>query len=235
MHLPQKYLAIFFTFKICLIMFKIIVVSDLSNLTASDLTLKADTAATGIEKHADQLPNADPEPGALRIMSQGLKDKLALASNLESQLAEVKRQIELNANELSLSLKGIGNYLETVVNKTQNPSLVSALGYRVRETGSTINELEVPTDLALIEVKNTSGMLRLRLKAVDKARNYGVIWFYGETPPTVWPDEAMKVVANSRGNKLKFNRGERVWVRIKAYGPNNTESDWSEVDTRIVP
>lgn len=216
-------------------MFKIIVVSDLSNLSEADLTLKADTVAAGIEKHADLLPNADPAPNILRTMSQELKDKLAHRANLESQLAETKRQIELEANELSLAIKGIGNYVETVANKTQNPSLVSALAYRMREPGSTINELEVPTGLALVEVKNTSSMLRLRFKSIKKARNYGVIWFYGETPPTVWPDEAMKVVANSRGNKLKFNHAERVWVRIKAYGPNNTESDWSDVATRIVP
>lgn len=213
----------------------IILVSDVSNLTDADLIRKAETIATALETHTVQLPNPDPSVADLRAQAQDYKVKLDKIANLATEYAELKKQAKSSKVLLNSHLKRISSYVEAVANKTQNPSLVEAIGFKQREKGSTTKELNVPINVSLSEVKNTSGMLKLTFKAVSKARSYGIIWAYGATSPAEWANEPMKILTSSRNNKLPFEKGQRVWVRVKAYGPNDIETDWSDVVSRLVP
>ena len=213
----------------------IILVSDVSSLSDVDLVRKVETIATALEAHTAELPNPAPSVVDLRANAQSYKAKLDKIASLETELAELVKQVKTGEMALKNDIRSIGGYVESVANKTQNPSLVEAIGFKQREKGSSTKELNVPINVSLSEVKNTSGILKLGFKAVSKARSYGIIWAYGATSPAEWASEPMKIVTSSKDNKLPFEKGQRVWVRVKAYGPNNLETDWSDVVSRLVP
>ena len=213
----------------------IILVSDVSSLSDVDLVRKAETIATALESHTAELPNPAPSVVDLRAKAQSHKAKLDKKASLETELAELVKQIKTSEIALRSDIRGIGGYVESVANKTQTPSLVEAIGFKQRQKAITTKELSVPINVSLGEVKNTSGILKLGFKAVSKARSYGIIWAYGATSPVEWASEPMKIVTSSKDNKLPFEKGQRVWVRVKAYGTNNLETDWSDVVSRLVP
>ncbi|MBK9459789.1 MAG: hypothetical protein KA783_02710 [Chitinophagales bacterium] len=214
---------------------KKLVVFDVSNISEADLLRRSNSLADSLDKHAAELPNVEPTATELRAKASILSSKRVQVENLKAQIAELDQQIEIETDQLKDDIKSIGSYTESVVNKTNNWSLVQALGFRFKESASTNSELGVPLNLHFGEIEHTSGKLKVLFKPVDNANSYGIVFAYGDTPPTEWSQQAIKVLASSRKNYLSFDSGKRVWARVKAYGPNNTESDWSDVATRIVP
>ncbi|MBL7787748.1 MAG: hypothetical protein JNM36_17705 [Chitinophagales bacterium] len=214
---------------------KILVLLNLAGLSFSDLVLKAQNVAKKIDENANDLPNVTPTSAELRAESQAINALLEREQTLKSDLGGVQQELKMRKSVLQNMLKSAGTYVESVANQKRNPSLVEKVGFAIRQQGTTTNDLDVPLHLRLLEIPNTSGALQIVFDPVSNARNYGLIWYYGEVSPAEWSDVPMKIIASSRNNKLKLERGKTVWVRVKAYGPNDTESDWSDVASRIVP
>lgn len=214
---------------------KILVFLNLVGLSLLELVLKATGIAKSMDDNASLLPNVTPTSTELRSKAQAVNELLERERTLKNELAGIQQQLKMEKTNLQNMLKNVGNYVEGIANQRRDPSLIEKMGFDLRQQGSSTTDLGVPLHLRLLEIPNTSGALQIVFDPVANARSYGLIWFYGNVPPTVWQGSPMRIIASSRNNKLKFERGQTVWVRVKAYGPNNTESDWSDVAMRIVP
>lgn len=215
---------------------KFLVLLDLNGLSASELVIKAGKIATGLENNSADLPNIYPTSAEIRAEAQAMSLLLEREANLLTELSGVRQLLKMKNNNLGVIIKSIGGQVENWANSKHDPSLVERAGLELRDPRkATTHELGAPMNVRLAEIPQTSGALRITFKTVEHARNYGIIWAYGNTSPETWHDTPMKIVASSRANKLKLDAGKTVWVRVKAYGPNNTESDWSDVAMRIVP
>lgn len=214
---------------------KFLVFLNLTGLPLLELALRALGIAKSMDDNASSLPNITPTSAELRSKAQTLNELLERQTVLKNELGGIEQQLKMERVLLQNMLKNVGNYVEGAANQKQDPSLIEKMGFGIRQQGSSTTGLGVPLHLRLLEIPNTSGALQIVFDPVTSARSYGLIWYYGDVPPTAWPETPMRIIASSRGNKLKFERGKTVWVRVKAYGPNNTESDWSDVAMRIVP
>jgi hypothetical protein len=215
---------------------KFLISLNLISLNASELVIKAGKIATGMETNSAKLPNIYPTSAEIRTEAQAMSLLLEREANLLTELSGLRQQLKMKSSAVSSMLKSVGSQVESLSNSTHDPSLIEGVGFDLRDPRKAItHELSTPINVRLTEIPQTSGALHLLFKAVQHARSYGIIWAYGNTSPEAWHDMPMKIVASSRSNKLKLDAGKTVWVRVKAYGPNNTESDWSDVAMRIVP
>ena len=214
---------------------KIQIVLSLAIMSLADLVKKAYKVATGIENNAASFRNIDPKPEEIRSKAEELDALMQQKDALESELKALNQTIKTKSQVVGAMLKSVGLQVQSEANWQQNPALIGACGYDIRAARSVTSIVHVPTNLRLMEVDKTSGMLSIAFDPVAKARNYGLIWAYGITPPTEWAKQPMLIVTSSRNKRIVFERGQTIWVRVKAFGPNNTESDWSDVATRIVP
>ncbi|MBL7787830.1 MAG: hypothetical protein JNM36_18120 [Chitinophagales bacterium] len=214
---------------------KFLILLNLALLSAAELVKKAFKVATGIENNSASLTNINPTAEEIRAEAENLDALLQQEDALESELKSLQQKSKNSRDKLNALLKSAGSYIEIVANQQQSAALISGCGFDLRAENTITTSLGVPNNLRLQEVLKTSGMLSVIFDSVDKARNYGLIWAYGSAPPAEWAKQSMLIITSSRNNKIAFERGQTVWVRVKAYGPNNTESDWSDVATRIVP
>ena len=90
----------------------------------------------------------------------------------------------------------------------------------------------VPKSVSLEEVPQTTGVLAVRFKPVADAKGFSVRYC---TDPAQADWQGPQFFTTSVGMKLRAESGKRIYVQVKAFGPKNLESDWSDIASRIVP
>ena len=220
-------------------MSKFIVVTDLDKRSEPEILERAQLMATGIESNADALPKVPATPESLRENVAIVNDCRISAGELRAKASELEQKGKDAMERLKTDMKAVAAYVEQVVNKTQDVSIVPKLALKTRDKNSnhpaSVTTI-VPQSVSLHEVPYTRQALELKFKRVKGAKSYGIIWAYGNTSPDGFPKQAMKVV--TKPNDIILNElesGKMIWVRVKSYNANNVESDWSDVVSRIVP
>ena len=219
-------------------MSKFIVVTDLDKRSEPEILERAQLMATGIESNADALPKVPATPESLRENVAIVNDCRISAGELRAKASELEQKGKDAMERLKTDMKAVAAYVEQVVNKTQDVSIVPKLALKTRDKSSTTNALSsiVPQSVSLREVPYTRETLELKFKSVKDAKGYGIIWAYGNNSPDSWSKQAMKVVTSARNVVLTgLESGKTIWVRVKSYNANNVESDWSDVVSRVVP
>lgn len=216
---------------------KITIISSITRLSNLETLKLAKLMANGINKHADELPKIPTGSEELQDKVRFVEENMIQAKILRAKASELEQKAQKELIAIKISLKANTSYVEKVVNDTQNNSLVPALGLKMREkSGHSVPNGGVPQAVSLQEIPYTSGTLKIKFKAVKGAIIYGVVWAYGATYPDAFPKQPMKIFRSSRKAILsELESGKMIWVRIKSYGSNNTESDWSDIASRIVP
>lgn len=212
---------------------KIIVVSGFSKLTPDKLVAKSGTIISNMTNNANF---ANPMPSLANIQAKrdDLEKTIKERNALEDKLRATNENIKQKTALLSEDLDNLGSYVEITAREAKNPSLVNEAGYALRAPSKRIRRIEVPTGVELREVLKTSGVLQVTFNSIEKARNYDIVYTYDISDNASWLAEPI-TVSNTRDNIIPLEKGRTVWVKVRSNGPNNTQSDWSDVATRIVP
>lgn len=212
---------------------KITVVSGSSKLTPDKLVVKSGTIINNMTNNTNFV---NPMPSLANVQAKhddlvkSIKERNALEDKLRATNESIKQKTAL----LSEDLDNLGSYVEITAREAKNPSLVNEAGYTLRAPAKRTKRIPVPTGVELREVLKTSGALQLIFNSVEKARNYHAIYTYDISDNASWLAEPI-TVSNTRDNIIPLEKGRTVWVKVRSNGPNNTQSDWSDVATRIVP
>lgn len=219
-------------------MTKIIVTTDITQISDENLLKRARVMADGIESEIALLPQIPTNHAILRGRVTNIDNLSSQADTLRAKVNELEQKVKDEIISLKTDMKANAAYVEQIVNKTKDVSLVSKLALKIRERSNTSINLNtiVPQSVSLHEVPYTRQALELKFKRVESAKSYGISWAYGNTSPDGFPKQVMKVVTNPRNIILnELESGKMIWVRVKSYNANNIESDWSDVVSRIVP
>jgi len=107
------------------------------------------------------------------------------------------------------------------------PSLILSVGFQIRSAGTPTTNLPQPENLVATIGKN-AGAVDLRCRAVKRAKSY--IWEYREylagQPPGPWIQA--KIGGRRSVTVTGLISGRQYAFRVRALGPNETESPWSD-------
>ncbi len=141
----------------------------------------------------------------------------------EAAIASARRTLQQTLDDLA-------DDLEATVQ--MDPVKLATTGFDLRRTTQQSGEAPgVPQNLRL-KSTGISGEVKLLLAAVLRAKGYEV---QTTTDPTNGPWTTYGTFSSVRGIVLEgFPRAQDLWVRIRALGPRNTKSGWSDPATILV-
>jgi hypothetical protein len=177
---------------------------------------------------------ATPDP-ALSVIKgkidalQSTTDKIV---SLEQQLAIARDTEAKQAQALKQELQNEAAYVEKLAKAANDSNIILKAGFELQSEPVKTTSIGVPQFVVLEEVPQTTGVLSVRIKAVTNAKGYAVRYC---TDPAQADWHEPQYFSSSTGMKLKAVSGARVYVQVKAFGPNNIESDWSDIASRVVP
>ena len=131
--------------------------------------------------------------------------------------------------KLEQLLDDLANNLETTA-ADDRPKLATT-GFDLHKTPR--NTAEAPAIPAALRLKTTgvTGEVQVLLEASERAKAYEVQVSLDST--TGWT--TYDIFTSSRGIKLTGQpRAKDIWVRVRAIGPHNTKSGWSDPATILV-
>lgn len=195
-----------------------------SQLTDSDLVTKV----TFIIAQLTGNPNfatTNPTLAQLQTALDALKQALTIA-NPEAQ----KQAVIAARRTLEQMLDDLADNLETTA--SNDPVKLATTGYDLRkETTPTSDPLPIPQNLRL-KLTGVSGQVQLLFDPSQRAKGYQVQTTADPNSGT-WKD--YDTFSSSRGITLQgFERAKDIWVRVRAIGPSNTKSGWSDPATILV-
>jgi hypothetical protein len=155
----------------------------------------------------------------------------ALATDLAMPKGEARDQaIAADRAVAEELLELLADNLEKLANN--DPVKLSTTGYQFVDIPTQTTEApSSPKDVRL-KPNGISGEVRVLFTPSDRAKSYQVQW---TLDPMNGPWTDVDPVASSRGVVLKaLPRAKDVWVRVRAIGPHNTMSGWSDQATILV-
>jgi hypothetical protein len=150
---------------------------------------------------------------------------LALPSGVAKTAA-----VKATREELSIAIEQLARNLELAPGVTD--AQFATTGFDVRKPIAQTGEAPaVPVNLRL-KMTDISGQVQFLFDPTDRARTY-------EIQTTLDPNTGNWTQSGSFSSTRKvvvggFNRGKDVWGRVRAIGPNNTASGWSDPATVMV-
>jgi hypothetical protein len=107
-----------------------------------------------------------------------------------------------------------------------DPVKLATTGFDLRRTAQQTREAPGIPHKVRLRYTGVSGEIKILLAAVLRAKGYEV---QTTTDPTNGPWVSYGSFSSVRGIVLEgFPRAQDVWVRIRALGPRNTKSGWSD-------
>jgi hypothetical protein len=205
----------------------------LKNTDPQTVVNKGRLVAAQLTANSSDFASPDPAPADIDAQVDALQGFLNRRETLRKEAQAVEGKIADAVEALKGTLKAAANYVAATAKATNDPSLIEKGGFSHRAEPKPTTEVEVPQNLKLTEIKNTSGALAISVKSVKRAKGYTLSFCYDTLENATWTTGDF--FSSSVGIRLLLERGKKVFVRIKAHGPNNTASDWSDIATRIVP
>jgi hypothetical protein len=131
---------------------------------------------------------------------------------------------------LEQMLDDLADNLEQTVNN--DPVKLATTGFDMRKETAQRGEAPAVPQTVRMKITGVSGEAQLLFDASDRARGYQVQTSADPNGGT-WSD--YDTFSSSRGIVLKgFPRAKDLWVRVRAIGPNNTKSAWSDPATILI-
>ncbi len=174
--------------------------------------------------------NADfpgPVPKVSDVQAQ--LDKLMQAQTLPDPKAR-EMAVEAERETLEQMLDDLADNLELTAN--MDPVKLATTGFDLHKTPQQSGGApEIPQNLRL-KTTGVTGEVQVLFDAVERGRGYDV---QTAPDPMSGPWTTYDSFSSSRGVVLKgFQRAKDLWVRVRALGPNNTKSGWSDPATILV-
>ncbi len=113
-----------------------------------------------------------------------------------------------------------------------DPVKLSTTGFEMHKPTTQTGEApETPQNVRL-KLTGVSGEAQVLLDASDRSKGYEV---QTTADPMAGPWTTYDTFSSVRGIVLKgFPRKQDIWVRVRALGPNNTKSGWSDPATILI-
>ena len=158
--------------------------------------------------------------------------KLDAIAAAETALATLRAEKDAARAALETQINGRANYVELTA--AGDEAKIRSAGFEVRADGSATTSLEQPGNLIAAMAPN-AGEISITCDAVDKAKSYIIdVRDYTETgPPTEW--RQAKVASRSAATVTGLGSGKKYAFRIRALGPNDLESPWSDEAVCMAP
>jgi len=142
-----------------------------------------------------------------------------------------KTAVTAARDTLEQALDDLADILETAANN--DPVALATTGYDLRKASSSTGEAPQPPQNVRLKLTGQSGEAQVLCDKSDRAKGYEV---QTAPDPNAGPWTTYDTFSSVRGMILKgFPRAKDLWVRVRALGPNNTKSGWSDPATKITP
>ncbi len=138
--------------------------------------------------------------------------------------------LEAARTNLEELLYDLANNLEQMPDVTE--AMLATSGFDLRKASSRSTEPPaVPANLRL-KTTGTTGEVQVLFEASDRAKSYEVQTAADPNSGT-WSES--HIFSSSRGVILRgLPRAKDIWVRVRAIGPSNLKSGWSDPATILV-
>ncbi len=207
-------------------------VLGIKRFTALALIQKSTLVQLSQGANAAVFATPEPTPAVLKAKTDALQASLDRIKAIEQQLATERERLDAHAHELKQALETNLAYVEKTAKAANDPTIILNGGYDVPSEPVKTTVIGVPQNVELAEDAHTTGVLLVRLKAVTAAKAY-IVRYCTDLAQADW--SVPQNFTSSVNMRLKADAGKRIFVQVKALGPKNMESDWSDIASRIVP
>ena len=158
--------------------------------------------------------------------------KLDAIAAAETALATLRAEKDTARAALETQLNGRANYVELTA--AGDEAKIRSAGFEIRADGSATTSMDQPQNLIAAMAPN-AGEITITCDAVPKAKSYIIdVRDYTETgPPAEW--RLAKVASRSAATVTGLASGKKYAFRIRALGPNDLESPWSDEAVCMAP
>ena len=197
---------------------------DLRSKTDEQLRVFATEHKTQITGNAT-FPTPQPTALVFDAKLTEYSDKLDAIAAAEFALQALRAERDGLRSELELLLNGRGNYVE--VTSAGDAAKILSAGFQIVSAATPTSSMAAPTNV-LATMGANPGEIEISGNAVPKAKSY--IYECREhvegSPPGAWSQ--VKVGTKSSYTATGLTPGKRYAFRMKALGPNDLESPWSD-------
>lgn len=195
-----------------------------SQLSDSDLVTKTTFIKTQLTGNAN-FATTDPTLAQLQTALDALTQAQTIA-NPDARDAAVRAA----RASLEQTLADLADNLEKTAD--HDPVKLATTGFDLRKETASTGEAPQPPQNARLKLTGNTGEAQLLCDASERARGYQV-QTTDDPNNGSWKD--YDTFSSSRNMILKgFARAKDLWVRVRAIGPNNTKSAWSDPATILV-
>ena len=121
----------------------------------------------------------------------------------------------------------LANYVQDLANDTQDSSVITEAGYKLRSTTRTekpaLTEIKMPTNVSVLNIVDKPGAVRLTWKKAENAINYAIQ--HKKKDDTAWKNGNYNNHPEFIFNDLDL--GTQYDFQICTLGPNSLKSSWT--------
>ena len=158
--------------------------------------------------------------------------KLDAIASIETTLQTMRAEKDAMRVVLERELTGRGSYVDLASGGDEAKILSAA--FQVQSAATTTTSIDAPQEV-IATMGDNPGEIDLSCNAVAKAKSYIIeMREHSETAaPGAW--QMAKVVSRSSGTINGLASGKKYAFRMKALGPNDLESPWSDETVCMAP
>ena len=121
----------------------------------------------------------------------------------------------------------LANYVQDLANDTQDSSVITEAGYKLRNTSKNekppVTEIKTPTNVSILNIVDKPGAVRLTWKKAENAINYAIQ--HKKKDETAWKNGNYNNNPEFTFNDLEL--GTQYDFQICSLGPNSLKSSWT--------
>ena len=191
----------------------------------------------GTEHKAAMVGNANfttplPTPAVYDASLAAYGGKLDAITALEIELQTLRSQKDAMRVELEANLTARGSYVDLASGGDEAKILSS--GFSVQAAATTTTSIATPVGV-VATMGDNEGEIDLTCNAVAKARSYIIEMREHSETAAPGPWVQVKVVSRSSGTVSGLISGKKYAFRMRALGPNDLESPWSDETVCMAP
>ncbi len=177
-------------------------------------------------------PSPVPTPALFDAALTAYTNKLAAIVTAEQDLQSLRLERDALRTELELKLTARAGYVESTADG--DPAKIVTTGFQLVADPTPTNHLEVP-QFILATMGPSPGQIRLKSAVVEDAVAY--VFECREHPENAAPGSWQQVKISTKATYLVTGlvSGRSYAFRVRALGPKNLESPWSDEAVCMAP
>jgi len=205
------------------------IVLDLKSLTVPDKIQFLRDVVTAVTGNANY-PTPDPALTVITTKANNLETALGAQAAAQQAAKTATTNLETKEKEADAAIGSLADYVWKT--STGDEAKIQSAGMSLRAPRTPTTSLPAPQNLALTGGDN-DGELDAQWDRVPKAKNYEVQ--LSDDPPTSSSWAYAKTTTKSKTTLTGLPSGAKKWVRVRALGPKEITSPWSDPAVKRVP